>query len=255
MWLLQTAFPSRRELSIRNPEVIVQADVTNGRRPRAAVYGRVSTGQQNVESQLLPLRQFAATRGFDVVAEVTDVGISGRQASRPGLNKVMDLARKRLVDVVLVYRFDRFARSVRHLLAALQEFKALGVAFTSYSESLDTSTPLGEAIFAIVGAMAQLERDLIRERVQTGLARARAEGRKLGRPKVDVSPARAAEVYAACRSIRVAAKTLRISAATVQRLLRSRSASETGLVTNRPPSIAVADSVLEGPGRTVRVGV
>src|SRR5688572_9648436 len=190
---------------------------------RLALYGRVSTGNQNVESQLLPIRNYAASRGYQVVAEVTDIGISGKQSSRPGLNRLMDMARKRLIDGVLVYRFDRFARSLKHLLSALQEFKSLGVGFLSYSENIDTSTALGEAIFSIVGAMAQLERDLIRERVQTGLARARAEGRRLGRPPVAITPQQVAECYAgsATRSIRATAKALHVSPSTVQRLLKS----------------------------------
>ena len=202
---------------------------------RIALYSRVSTiGKgQNVETQLRPLREYAATRGFEVVAEVKDVGISGKAYRRPGLDRVMDMARKRIIDGVLVWRFDRFARSLRHLLEALQEFRSLSVAFMSYSENIDTASPLGELIFAIVGAMGQLERDLIRERVQAGLARARAEGRRLGRPPVDISPDRVAEVYAIQKSIRETAKALHVSPSTVQRLLKSE-----GIATPTQPSRA-----------------
>jgi len=221
-------------------------DAQEGRRNhRIALYGRVSTGSQNVESQMLPLRDYARSRGLEVVAVFTDIGISGKTTSRPGLNRLMDLSRKRLIDGVLVYRFDRFARSVRHLLAALQEFKSLGISFLSYSENLDTSSPLGEALFAIVGAMAQLERDLIRERVQTGLARARAEGRRLGRPRVEVTAQRAAEVYAACRSIRGTGRTLKISASTVQRLLQTSRCTQTSEIPKQVQEAGISGSADE----------
>ncbi len=196
----------------------VGADGCGGQ--RIAIYGRVSTNLQHVESQLAPLRQYAQQRGFRVVAEITDVGISGKLSSRPGLNRLMDMARKRLIDGVVVWRFDRFARSIRHLLDALQEFKRLGVCFLSYSENIELDSALGQAVFAIVGAMAQLEADLVKERVLMGLARARAEGKRLGRPRTAVSPLRAVEEYERTHSIRKAARNLRVSPATVQRLLR-----------------------------------
>jgi DNA invertase Pin-like site-specific DNA recombinase len=133
----------------------------------------------------------------------------------------MDGARKRLFDGVVVFQFSRFARSVKHLVEALAEFRALGISFMSYSENIDTSSPIGEAIFAVIAALAQLERDLIRERVQAGLRRAKAEGRRLGRPTTGVSPARAVEAFAAAGSIRAAARTLRISASSVARLIKA----------------------------------
>ena len=191
----------------------------NGRALKVAIYGRVSTPKQNIESQLRPLREFAASRGFEVADEFKDIGVSGKAYRRPALDKLMDSARKRQIDAVLVFQFSRFARSVKHLVEALEEFKTLGIAFMSYSENIDTSSPIGEAIFAVIAALSQLERDLIRERVQAGLARARAEGRKLGRPTVDVSRERVAEVYSGCRSLRVTASILHISPSTVKRLL------------------------------------
>lgn len=197
----------------------------NGRKARVAVYSRVSTKAQNIESQLRPLREFAASRGFEVVAEFRDIGVSGVKHRRPELDKLMNMARKKQIDAVLVFQFSRFARSVRHLVEALEEFKSLDIRFLSYSENLDTSSPIGEAIFAVIAALAQLERDLLRERVVAGLDRARAEGRQLGRPPVDVDPSRVAELYNSTHSIRSTAKMLHVSASTVQRILRARSAT------------------------------
>src|SRR6059036_277666 len=137
---------------------------------------------QNPETQLLPLREYAAHRGFSVVDEYIDVGISGSKDSRPALDRLMKDARARHFDVVIVARFDRFARSVSHLLRALEEFNHLGVDFVSLSESIDTSTPMGKMIFTVLGAVAELERNLIKERVQMGITRARKQGKALGRP-------------------------------------------------------------------------
>src|SRR6202021_3318696 len=121
--------------------------------------------------------------GLDVVGEYVDAGQSGAKDSRSELNKLMDDARKRQFDAIVVWRFDRFARSTKHLLLALEEFRSLGIQFISYQENVDTSTPLGQALFTIVSAVAQLERELIRERVTAGIRNARANGKKLGRPK------------------------------------------------------------------------
>src|SRR6516162_5881977 len=149
---------------------------------RIAIYARVSTKDQNCDLQLRDLRVYCAARGFSVQREYVDVGESGAKDSRPQLNELMAAARKRLFDAVVVWRFDRFARSTKHLLLALEEFRSLGIQFTSYSENIDTTSPLGQALFTIVSAVAQLERDLIRERVSAGIRNARAKGRKFGRP-------------------------------------------------------------------------
>jgi len=117
------------------------------------------------------------------VREYVDVGESGAKDSRPRLNELMAAARKRQIDAVLVWRFDRFARSTKHLLLALEEFRSLGIQFVSYQENIDTSSPLGQALFTIVSAVAQLERDLIRERVNAGIRNARASGKHIGRPR------------------------------------------------------------------------
>lgn len=133
--------------------------------------------------QLRDLRAYCAARAFVGAEEYVDAGVSGSKDSRPELNRLMDDVRKRKVDAVLCWRFDRFARSTKHLLAALDEFRAAGVQFISYQENMDTGSPLGQALFTIVAAVAQLERDLIRERVSAGIRNARASGVQLGRPK------------------------------------------------------------------------
>src|SRR5438552_1729075 len=152
---------------------------------RAALYMRVSTKGhgQTTETQAVALREYAAHRGFEIVEEYRDEGISGSKDSRPALDRLMKEARARHFDVVIVARFDRFARSVSHLLRALEEFGHLGVDFISVSEAIDTSTPMGKMIFTVLGAVAELERNLIRERVVMGLDRARKQRKQLGRPK------------------------------------------------------------------------
>src|SRR5438552_5794713 len=158
--------------------------------------------------QTSKLRQFAESRKRNVAGEYIDAGVSGAKASRPELNHLMADAHKRRFDVVCVWRFDRFARSVSHLLRALETFKALGIAFVSYSEQMDTSTPAGKMVFTVLGAVAELERSLIVERVRAGLRNAKAKGKKLGRPPVAVDAARIARLHAQGRSIREIADEL-----------------------------------------------
>jgi len=158
---------------------------TSSLRAACALYMRVSTkghGQTN-DTQALALREYAQRRGFQIIEEYRDEGISGSKDSRPALDQLMKDARTRKFDVVIVARFDRFARSVSHLLRALEEFNHLGIDFVSLSESIDTSTPMGKMIFTVLGAVAELERNLIKERVYMGIGRARKEGKRLGRPK------------------------------------------------------------------------
>src|SRR6202795_89823 len=133
--------------------------------------------------QTRELRQFAEARGWNVAGEYLDEGISGTKDRRPALDRLMSDAHKRRFDVVVCWRFDRFARSVSHLLRALENFNALGIAFVSLSENVDTTTPTGKMIFTVLGAVAELERCLIVERVRAGLRNARAKGKKLGRPR------------------------------------------------------------------------
>jgi len=160
--------------------------MTDTRPIRVALYARVSTSNhgQDVTLQTRELKEFVEHRGWQLAGEYADLGISGAKDRRPELDRLMADARRRQFDVVLVWKFDRFARSVSHLLRALEIFQALGVDFVSLSESLDTSTPTGKMVFTVLGAVAELERSLIIESVKAGQLNARAKGKRLGRPRV-----------------------------------------------------------------------
>jgi DNA invertase Pin-like site-specific DNA recombinase len=151
---------------------------------KCAIYCRVSTRDQSVEMQLVQLREYAQRRGWEIAGEYIDEAVSGVKKRRPGLDRLMADCQQRLVDVVLVWKFDRFARSVTHLTQALETFQALGIDFVSYSQNLDTSTPMGKMLFVIIGAVGELERDLIRERTEAGRQVARGRGVKFGRRSV-----------------------------------------------------------------------
>ena len=192
-------------------------------RPRVAIYARVSTlAGQSPQMQLDVLREYAARRELDVVAEFVDHGVSGARDQRPELDRLMSGARQRAFDMVLVYRFDRFARSVRHLVTALDEFQALGVEFVSYSESVDTSTPIGRAMFSIVAALAELERNITMERSVEGQRRARARGTHIGRPRRAVDETRVMQLRADGVSVRGVARTLGVSRTVVERVVHER---------------------------------
>jgi len=186
---------------------------------RVAIYARVSTTNhgQDVGLQTRELRQFAEARVWTVAGEYIDAGVSGAKDSRPELNRLMADAHKRRFDVVCVWRFDRFARSVSHLLRALETFKALGIDFVSFSEQMDTSTPAGKMVFTVLGAVAELERSLTVERVRAGLRNARAKGKTLGRPRVSVDAAKIASLRASGASWQTITRQLSISAGTAKR--------------------------------------
>ena len=169
---------------------------------KAAIYARVSTtgNGQSPEMQLRELREYCERRGWQIAGEYVDAGISGAKDRRPELDRMMADAHKRRFDVVAVWKFDRFARSVSHLLRALDTFRVLGIEFVSLSESLDTATPAGRMVFTVLGAVAELERSLIAERVRAGLRNAKAKGKKLGRPRVAVDVTRIARLRAQGRS-------------------------------------------------------
>lgn len=186
---------------------------------RCAIYCRVSTTDQNVEMQLEELRAYAERRGFEIVEEFVDVGVSGSKDRRPALDRLMADARRRSFDAVAVFRFDRFARSVSHLARALEEFRALGIEFVSLHEAMDTSTPMGRAMFHIAGAFAELEREIIRERVKAGLANARRRGKRLGRPRAMVNVATVRQMACTGLSARSIAKKIGVSDFTVRRIL------------------------------------
>src|ERR1700756_1717301 len=144
--------------------------------PRVAVYARVSTADQSCEPQLRDVRDYCRARGWEAV-EYVDQGVSGARDRRPALDRLTAAVKARKVDVVVVAAFDRFGRSVRHLVETLDLFRHLGVEFVSLREQIDTGSPLGQAVFTIIAAIAQLERSLIAERVRAGLRRAKADGK------------------------------------------------------------------------------
>jgi DNA invertase Pin-like site-specific DNA recombinase len=186
-----------------------------------AMYARVSTlnNGQSPEMQLRELREYCERRGWTVAGEYVDAGISGAKARRPELDRLMADAHKRRFDVVAVWKFDRFARSVSHLLRALDTFRALGIEFVSLSESLDTATPAGRMVFTVLGAVAELERSLIAERVRAGLRNARAKGKRLGRPRAFVDTTKIGRLHAQGRSVREIAAELGYSRSLVHKTL------------------------------------
>src|SRR5690242_13764418 len=192
---------------------------------RVAIYARVSTTNhgQDASLQTRELRQFAEARGWTLAGEYVDAGISGAKDSRPELNRLMADAHKRRFDVVCVWKFDRFARSVSHLLRALETFQALGIQFVSLSEQLDTSTPTGKMVFTVLGAVAELERSLIAERVRAGVRNARAKGKKLGRPRVIVDADQVAALRAQGDSWPSIARALGVSVGKAWQAARSLS--------------------------------
>jgi DNA invertase Pin-like site-specific DNA recombinase len=157
------------------------------------IYARVSTLDQNCDMQLADLRRYAGQR-FGFCREFVDEGVSGTQRRRPQLDALMAEARRRRFDTILVWKFDRFARSLKHLIDSLEEFRALGVNFVSFTEGVDTTTPSGQLLFHIVGAVAQFERDLIAERVRAGMAHAKAMGKRIGRPRAVVDRIKVAQL-------------------------------------------------------------
>jgi DNA invertase Pin-like site-specific DNA recombinase len=185
---------------------------------RAVLYVRVSSPDQHPETQLCDLRPLAA-RGFEIVGEYTDT-ISGSKAKRPGLDQLMSDARRGRFDVVLVWAFDRVARSVKHFLETLDELNHLNIALISFRENIDTSGPLGRAMIVIVGAIAELERSLIVERVRAGMRRARLEGRQIGRARLDVDREQVVRDRRCGMSLTLVAKKHGISRASVCRVMK-----------------------------------
>jgi DNA invertase Pin-like site-specific DNA recombinase len=185
---------------------------------RAGIYARVSTNNgQDPEVQFAEIRQFCKRRDWTTVQEYVDKGISGSKEHRPALDKLLADCRKRAVDCVVVYRYDRFARSLRQLVNALEEFRALGIDFVSLHEGVDTSTPNGRLVFGIFASIAEFERELIRDRVKSGLALAKSRGKCLGRPRVNVDRLRIATLRNDGRSWAEICDVLGISKGTAQR--------------------------------------
>ena len=183
---------------------------------RAAIYARVSMlGGQKPDVQTREIEEYCQRRGFEISGVYVDRGGSGRKDSRPQLNKMMEDAHQRSFDVIVVARFDRFARSVSHLLRALETFNALGIQFVSLAEQVDTSTRTGKMIFTVLGAVSELERNLIVERVHSGLRHARAKGKRLGRPRKIVDTARITALRQNGKSWREIAREMKLSVGTV----------------------------------------
>src|SRR5215469_13521300 len=156
---------------------------------RAGLYARVSTVDQHPEMQTSELREFCQRRSWDLRGEYVDVGVSGAKEKRPQLDRLLIAVRRREIDVVVVWKLDRLGRSLKHLVNLIAEWESLGVVFVSLRDNLDFSTPGGRLMFNIIAAMAEFERDLIRERVKAGIARAKADGKRIGRKRrMDVSP-------------------------------------------------------------------
>ena len=192
---------------------------------RAALYMRVSTVDQHPETQLHDLRQMAGQRGYEIVAEITD-RISGVKARRPGLDQLRKEARRGRFDVLLVWASDRIARSVRHFLETIDELNRLGIEFVSFREQIDTGGPLGRAIVVIIGAIAELERNLIIERVRAGMRRARLEGRPIGRKPLDLDHIAILRDRQRDQSLGQLAKSYRVSRTTIHRVLREHATLE-----------------------------
>jgi DNA invertase Pin-like site-specific DNA recombinase len=209
-------------------------------RKRAALYCRVSTGDQHLETQLLDLREMAKQRGLEIVREYTDV-ISGAKSKRPGLDSLMSDARRHRFDVVLVAAFDRIARNVRHFLEVLDELNHLNIQFISLRESVDTGGPLGRALLTIIGAIAELERSLIVERVKAGMRRAKLEGRRIGRTPLNIDRQQVVEDRRSGMSLTKVARNHHISRASVCRLVKE--AVATPLVIAQAPQTELSSEL------------
>ena len=191
---------------------------------RAALYGRVSTAEHTCENQMLELRGYVAARGW-TGTEFIDSGISGAKDKRPALDQLLMAVRRRKVDVVVVWSLDRLGRSLRHLIALLDEFQGTGVGFISLREGLDCTTPAGRLQWQIIGAISEFERARIQERVKAGLARAKAQGTRLGRPRRRIDAERLATV--AGLPAREAARRLGVPRSTLQRWLAHKPVEST----------------------------
>ena len=204
-----------------------RANAGSGKRP--AIYTRISTGDQHAETQLYDLRELAKQRGYEIVREYSDI-VSGAKPKRPGLDQLLADARRHRFDIVLVAAFDRVARNVRHFLEVLDELNHLRTEFISVRECIDTG-PLGRAIVVIVGAIAELEKSLIVERVKAGLRRAKLEGRRIGRAPLNVDRTAIVRDRISGMSLTEVAKKHRVSRATVCRLVNeSRRREKSGVL-------------------------
>src|SRR5467141_370704 len=201
----------------------------SGSGKRAVIYTRVSTGDQHAETQLYDLRELAKQRRYEIVHEYTDT-ISGAKSKRPGLDQLLADARRHGFDVVLVAAFDRVARNVRHFLEVLDELSHLNIEFVSLRENIDSGGPLGRAMVVIVGAIAELEKSLIVERVKAGMRRAKLEGRRIGRAPLNINREQVVRDRCSGMSLTQVAKKHRISRASVCRLMKESGAGPKGVI-------------------------
>ncbi len=191
---------------------------------RVALYARVSTlAGQSPEMQLVELREYAARRGWQVIEEYVDHGVSGAKESRPALNRLMADAKQRRFDVIAVWKIDRFGRSLRHLVNSIAELDSFGVAFVSLKDSIDLSSPSGVLLFQLIAAMSQFERSLIQERVRAGLQNAKRKGKRLGRRPVEVDLAQVASLRGSGASWRTISNEMGISVGKLHKAFQQRS--------------------------------
>lgn len=187
---------------------------------KAVLYARVSTPDQHIDTQLYDLRALAAQKGFEVVGEYTDRGISGKKARRPGLDLLIADARRKKFSVMLVSAFDRVARSTKHFLQVLDELDGLGIEFVSRRENVDTSGPMGRLFLTLIGSIAKLEADLIKERIRAGIRRRKLEGLPLGRKPINIDHSKLVSDRLNGMSLTNVAKKYNVSRASVVRFVR-----------------------------------
>ena len=220
-------------------------------RSKVAIYVRVSTADQHVESQLYDLRELAVQRGLDVVQEYRDSGVSGKRARRPGLDALIADARQKKFSVVLVSAFDRVARSVKHFLHVMDEFDNLGIVFISRRENVDTSGPMGRLFLTLIGSIAELESDLIRERVLAGMRRAKLDGVRIGRAPMNIDRAAIVRDRLSGMSLTAVAKKWGISRSLVCKLVNRAKAGDRGSML-LPPHVIDAAGVAESSSGEAR---
>jgi len=211
-----------------------------GSRSKAAIYVRVSTADQRVESQLYDLRELAAKQGFEVVKEYQDCGVSGRKARRPGLDALIADARQKRFSIVLVAAFDRAARSLKHFLQLMDEFDSLGIVFVSRRENVDTSGPMGRLFLTLIASIAELESDLIRERVLAGMRRARLDGVRIGRAPMNLDRAAIVRDRLSGMTLTAVAKKWGISRSLVCKLVKRSRAGDEGFLLPPPQVVEIA---------------
>jgi DNA invertase Pin-like site-specific DNA recombinase len=203
----------------------------------AAIYARVSTTDQDADVQVVPLREYVVRRGWALADEhiYVDKGVSGSKESRRGLDGMLEAARRRRIDVVIVWALDRLGRSLKHLVMLAEELGALGVDLVCLTQPIDTTTPAGRLTFAVLGAVAEFERQMCVERVKAGIAKARASGKRLGRPRAHIDAAEVRARLVRGESLRGVARSLGVHHATLVRVLGRERGAESGSPT-RPPA-------------------